>query len=73
MEMPLFVKVEKYDEITKTVRMVRSKLDEAQKSLARIKELKDQEDKEMQSWNQEIERIQGKINAIEQSLQTTTP
>ncbi len=73
MEMPLFVKVEKYDEITKTVRMVRSKLDEAKKSLARIKELKDQEDKEMQSWNQEIERIQGKINAIEQSLQTTTP
>lgn len=71
MEMPLFVKVDRYEEIAKTVRMVRAKLDEAQKSLAHIHELKEQEDKEMESWSQEIERIQGKISAIEQSLQTS--
>ena len=73
MDMPLFVKVEKYDDITKTIRMVRSKLHEAKSSLEKIKELKTQEDKELESWNQEIDGIQEKINKIEESLVTTGP
>ncbi|TAL57726.1 MAG: hypothetical protein EPN86_01475 [Nanoarchaeota archaeon] len=71
MEMPLFVKLEKYDEITRTLRMIRAKVDEARASLEKIKEIKTQEDKEMESWSQELETIQEKINKIEDSLQTT--
>lgn len=69
--MPLFVKLEKYDEITRTLRMIRAKVDEARASLEKIKEIKTQEDKEMESWSQELETIQEKINKIEDSLQTT--
>lgn len=69
--MPLFVKLEKYDEITRTLRMIRAKVDEARASLEKIKEIKMQEDKEMESWSQELETIQEKINKIEDSLQTT--
>ncbi len=72
MEMPLFVKLEKYDEISRTLRMIRQKLDEAQGSLEKIKDLKAQEDKEMESWNQELEKIQERVTKVEDGLQATT-
>lgn len=72
MEMPLFVKLEKYEEISRSLHMIRAKLDEAQSSLEKIKDLKSQEDKEMESWNQELQRIQEKVSKIEDTLQATT-
>jgi len=71
MEMPLFVKLEKYEEISRSLRIIRAKLDEAHASLDKVRDLKSQEDKEIEAWNQEIEKIHEKISKIEDTLQAT--
>ena len=43
-KMPVFIKVEEYDEVLNLVRLIRRKLDESKETLAKINELKNEEE-----------------------------
>ena len=65
---PLFVKIEKYEEAMSTVKSVKEKLKDAQLVLSKLERLKLEEDKEIQTWNRDIEAIKDKMINIDQVL-----
>ena len=66
--MPVFVKVEEYNEVLNLVRMVRKKLDEAKETLGKINELKNEEDHQVESWQNSLLEIEKKIDFMEHNL-----
>ena len=66
--MPVFVKVEEYDQVLSIVRNIRKKLEEAKVTLTRINELKNEEDHQVEVWHNSIAEIEKKIDFIDHSL-----
>jgi len=54
--MPVFVKIDDYEEVLNVVRAVRKKLDEAKDTLAKIHDLKAEEDHQLEMWQNTISR-----------------
>ncbi|HLC64798.1 MAG TPA: hypothetical protein VJI46_01590 [Candidatus Nanoarchaeia archaeon] len=68
-ELPMYVKVDDYKEVSAAIDAIKAKLEEAKQTLSRLKELKDQEDAELASWESTIADAGAKIDDIDQSLQ----
>lgn len=66
--MPVFVKIDEYNEVLNIVRTVRKKLDEAKETLLRINELKNEEDHQMEMWQSALGEVEKKIDFIDHSL-----
>ena len=65
---PVFVKIDRYNEVLDLVRMLRKKLDEARDTLMKINELKNEEDHQMELWQNALGEIEKKIDFVEHSL-----
>ena len=68
MNIPMYVKVNDYKEVVSTIDAIKAKLQEARQTLNRLKELKDQEDAELHSWESTIADAEGKIDDIDHAL-----
>lgn len=66
--MPVFVKIDDYEEVLNVVRAVRKKLDEAKDTLAKIHDLKAEEDHQLEMWQNTISEVEKKIDFMDQSL-----
>jgi len=66
--MPVFVKVDEYDEVLGLVKMIRKKIDEAKETLLKINELKNEEDHQLEIWQNNLAEVEKKIDFIEHSL-----
>ena len=66
--MPVFVKVEEYENVLALVRTVRKKLEEAKETLAKVHDLKNEEDHQLEMWQNSLEEIEKKIDFIHHSL-----
>lgn len=66
--MPIFVRVEKYDDISKTIAKIKEKMKEAKTSLDKIMDLRTQEEKEIEEWSAELESVEERIATIEDTL-----
>ncbi len=67
-QMPVFIKIEEYKKVLDILRVLRSKVNEANKTIARIDELKNNEDTELENWKASLKEIEDKIAAIDESL-----
>lgn len=67
--MPVFVKIEEYENVTALLLTVRRKLEDAKSTLARINQLKDEEDAQVQTWQTALSEIEARMDAIDQVLQ----
>ena len=67
-EMPVFVKLDDYKDITDIINLAREKVQEAKAVLNRINDLKEKEDSEIESWRQELADIDAKISDIDKRL-----
>lgn len=65
---PMFVKVEEYEDVLETLTAIKDKLDDAKGILAKITELKEQEDAEIESWNVGIEDIEKKLSYVDRMI-----
>jgi hypothetical protein len=65
---PVFVKINDYKEILDIVDVMKQKLKETKMSLLRIKELKGQEDQEVQEWEKNIEEITKRLTFIDSAF-----
>jgi len=68
MKSAVFVKIDRYNELSDMLRQIASKLNDAKQVLKKIKDLKGQEDSELESWNSELENVEGKLAEISQSI-----
>ena len=66
--MPVFVKVEEYEQVANLVKEVRRRLDEAKETLLKITELKNEEDHQLEMWQNTLGEVEKKIDFIEHSL-----
>lgn len=66
--MPVFIKVEEYDDVLNLVKNIRKKLDEAKETLLKINELKNEEDHQLDTWQSTLTEIEKKVDFLDHSL-----
>jgi hypothetical protein len=65
---PIFVKIDEYKEILDVITLIKGKISEAKGILGEINEVKNTEDKELESWVNELEEVERKISYIDRTL-----
>ena len=65
---PVFIKIEKYENVVDAVRVIRKKINEAKGTLGKLSELKTHEDDELAKWSTELGNVESKIDVIENML-----
>lgn len=68
-KMPVFVKIEEYEEAVNILAVLKNKLEAAKTTLAKINQLKQEEDSQLQSWQIALSEIENHLNSIDYSLQ----
>lgn len=66
--MPVFVKIDEYDNVLNLVKTVRKKIDEAKETLLKINDLKNEEDHQLEMWQTALGEIEKKVDFIDHSL-----
>ena len=64
----MFIKVETYKEAVTTVDQIKAKVEDAKKSLAKISELKREEEIEMDIWQRMVSDIEARMAKIDHTL-----
>lgn len=67
-EQPLFVKIEKYKDVVETLGKLKNRLSEAENILNKLTRLKDEEDREIVAWHNDLERIRMQLMDIDRKL-----
>jgi len=65
---PVFIKLDKFKEATEKFNEIKEKVLEIEESLRKLKEVKEKEDAELRSWDQEMQLIRQKVETIDDSL-----
>jgi D-mannonate dehydratase len=65
---PIFVKISKYKEALSSFEMLKKKVYETSSILEKIREIKQQEEMQIEEWQKELEIIKEKLNAINNKL-----
>lgn len=65
---PIFVRIDRFEESRKIFQKTKEQIFEIEKALGKIKSIKQEEDKELASWEQEILNIKEKISKVERDL-----
>jgi len=66
--MPVFVKIDEYDEVLNLVKVIRKKIDEAKETLLKINDLKNEEDHQLEMWQNTLAEVEKKIDFMDHSL-----
>ena len=69
MQKPVFVKLEKYNEVIKAVKAMKTKVHNAKMMVHKVQKLKRDEDVELELWQASLEQVERKIAMIDSSLQ----
>ena len=64
MKSSVFVRIDKYRELNDALGQLRAKLEDAKKLLGKIKDLKHQEDAELDGWQAELSTVEQKLTEI---------
>lgn len=67
-KMPVFVKVEEYENVLSLVKTIHKKLDEAKETLQKVNELKNEEDHQLEIWHNTLGEVEKNIDFITNSL-----
>lgn len=67
-EMPVYVRIEEYKDVLDIMNMIRNKIEDAKETLAKINELKNEEDAELELWHTGLEEVERKIIFVDKTL-----
>tara|TARA_Y100000310_G_scaffold283455_1_gene305423 strand:- start:1546 stop:1950 length:405 start_codon:yes stop_codon:yes gene_type:complete len=67
-EQPLFVKIEKYRSVMDNLGKLKKRLSEAEGVLAKMNKLKEEEDRELEIWHADLEKIRTQLLNIDRNL-----
>ena len=65
---PVFVKVDEYKDILDVLEMIRTKIREIKDTLENINRLRNEENAEVNMWNNTLNDIEKKIDAIDKMM-----
>ena len=65
---PVFVKVNEYQELLDILDVMKQKIKNTESTLAKIKELKSQEDEEIKEWEKSIGEVSKRIAFIDKTF-----
>jgi len=65
---PVFVKIDKFREVTENFEKIKSKVSDIEKMFNEIKQIKEKENRELQEWENEIHSIKTRVSLINDSL-----
>jgi hypothetical protein len=68
MEKSTFIKVDKFETVMSALAVIKRKLMEAQATLDKVSELKQQEDITVQKWSADLQSVHAKVQNIESEL-----
>lgn len=66
--MPVFIKIDEYEDVLNVVKTIRRKLDEAKETLLKINDLKNEEDHQIELWQTTLSEVEKKVDFIDHSL-----
>ena len=66
--LPVFVKINDYKEVLVVVDVMKQKLKETTNTLDKLKQLKAEEDKELQEWEKNITEISRRLSFIDSAF-----
>lgn len=66
--MPVFVKVDEYQDVLKLMQDIQKKLDDAKATLLKINDLKNEEDELIEQWQNGLAEVEKKVEFIDSSL-----
>jgi len=64
----LFVKIDKYQEAMRTLNLIKEGLMNTEHILGKLRQIKSQEDNEIEQWHEQIKRIKQKVLFIDKNL-----
>ncbi len=67
-KMPVFVKVDQYNEVLGIISTIRKKLEEAKETLVKVNDLKNEEDHQLEMWQSTLTEIEKKVDFIDHSF-----
>jgi len=65
---PVFVRIDKFEEGLRTFEAIKSQISEIEKILAETRRIKEKEDIELRSWENELKRMKGEIEKISRDI-----
>jgi hypothetical protein len=65
---PIFVKVDKFRDALSNLEMIKKKLQESSELLDKIRNIRSDEEEEIEKWSQELNIIKDKIDVIDKKL-----
>ncbi len=65
---PIFVKISEYDEVLSTLESVKKQITAARDILARLDQLKVDEDRELAAWHDSLDDITHRVEQIDKSM-----
>jgi len=65
---PIFIRMDKFEDGSKSFEEVKKKVTEIEKMLAGVKQIKEEEEKELQSWTNEIMQIKEKLEKVDDDI-----
>jgi chromosome segregation ATPase len=68
-KMPVFVKIDEYEDVVNTVATIKNRIEAAKTTLAKINQLKQEEDAQLQSWSAALGEIENRLENIDHLLQ----
>ncbi len=71
MTAPVFVKIDKYEEVEETLSQIKAKTEEARQILEKLESVRAEEESDIAAWKQEISTVEGKIAGINSKLRRT--
>ncbi|MBU1111637.1 MAG: hypothetical protein ABIG93_00160 [archaeon] len=66
--MPVFVKVDEYEDVLDLIESVKHKIADAKDTLLKINDLKNDEDQLLEQWQNSLAEVEKKIEFIDQSM-----
>lgn len=68
MEPPVFVKISKYKELSGVLKKLQERLESADKTIDELTKLKEEEDRHIQQWHENLELVRSKLNAVSEAM-----
>ncbi|MBW2996512.1 hypothetical protein KY332_04400 [Candidatus Woesearchaeota archaeon] len=66
--MPVYVRIDEYKEVLDIMNMIRNKIEGAKEILAKLNELKNEEDAELELWHTGLEEVERKVVFVDKTL-----
>jgi len=65
---PVFIKIDKYKELMKTVQSMQTKIDELQDTLEKISSIKSKEKEIIEGWGSLLTEVKGKVSEVNSKI-----